>query len=298
MKVFVLFLWLVLAVACNNATLKNIEAENKRLKEELELFKNLENNRQKAMQHADTRMFKLENERDILSVLFDTEDFDVNERAVWTPNFDERLNFPVSYDGFCYTTMDKVLLYNDNFARAIIVFGTYEIMDDGQPNDGHSSAPMLSLAYFTQRGANEWELSTFRKSFVHHGSWGEMGDVEIKQVGKQKFVLDLSWGYSNMGEATSWTSYYSIPNFEVIFGIATAHSFTSFEDDDGKAYDYETRLTVKPSDKEYFDIIAETTGTKPNNKEDEEVVISANNDQLFYYNEQAGVYVEKITYKY
>lgn len=293
----------VIYLSCNSPV-KKLEDENKQLKAELELFKSVENNRQKAIVHADTRTFKIKDERDILSVLFDTEDFDVNGYAVWSPNFAERIDFPISYDGFCYTTVNKVLLYNDEFARAVVVFGTYEITDRGEPVNGHPSAPMLSLAYFTQRGSDEWELTSFKKSFVYHGSWGEMGDVAIKQLGKQKFVLDLSWGYTNMGESVEWTTYYNIPSFDAIFNINTAHSFTGFEENDSTAFSNKVDLIIKPSAKTYFDIVATTIGTKPNNvvKQDDEnsanvevvePVISANNEQTYYYNEQAEVYLIK-----
>ena len=280
-------------IACNSpSSNKNLEKENAQLKSELELYKNIEVNRLKAIQHSATRTFKLEDERYILSVLFDTEEFDIDGRAVWTPNFNESLNFPISYDGFCYTKMDKILLYNDGFSRAIIVFCTYAVLDDGNPDIGRTSSPMLSIAYFTQRDSDKWELSAFKKIFTYHGSWGEIGDIEMKQINKQNFALELAWGYTEMGETLEWTSYYSIPYFMPIFYSITAKSFTGHENGDDKAYSYKVKLTVdSTSDKEYADIIASTSGTKPDETEDK--VVSAYNDQTFYYDEQAGVYVEQ-----
>ena len=286
---FLIFLFLSCA---NSSSNKNLDEENQRLKVELELFKNLENNRQRVVEHSGTRMFNVENEREVVSVLFDTEDFDIYGRAVWTPNFAERLDFPISYDGFCYTKTDKVLFFNDEFQRALVIFGTYEIMDNEEVNTSHVSSPMLSLAYFTQRKNNEWELTAFKKSFVHHGSWGEMGNTEIKQVGKKNFVLDLSWGYNSTGEGKEWTTFYSIPDFNEIFHITTAHTFSGFEENDKNAFANKAKFSILPSDKRFGDILIEITGTKPSDKE--ERIISANEDKVFVYDEQAGVYIVQI----
>lgn len=280
---------LLIGTSCNTSTQK-LKEENQRLKDEIGLFKSLENNRQKAVQHAQTRTFKVEDEREILSILFDTEDFDSEGRAVWTPNFAEQLNFPVSYDGFCYTKFEKVLLYNDEFRRAVVIFGTYEIMDNGEPNNGHVAAPMASIAYFTQRKENGWELTAFKKTFQYYGSWGEMGDIDLKQIGKQAFALDLSSGYSNMGETASYTSFYSIPDFEQLFNINTAYGFEGLGDE-SKAFSNETKIIIKPSSKPYYDIVAVTTGTKQSTKESDRIV-SANSQRTFYFDETYGIYIQ------
>jgi hypothetical protein len=209
----------------------------------------------------DYRNFKTLDHREILQRLFDASIVkkvgdDQVLQATWKPNFAEQLIFPVSEDNLCFTKIEKVLKYKDYRENTVFVFTT-----NSENNDCHACSPLLSIAIFSKNDDNEYNLTTFNKEFVSHGSWGNAGEVELVKLGSSFYCLKLSDYYMSTGISTSSEEYYSLDNFENILNIHTGEDNTAAGVDENESYVFEASVKVVPTNSKYWDILV-TSETK------------------------------------
>lgn len=217
---------------------------------------------------------------------------DVLLQAKWKPNATEKLKIPVSYDGFCYTEIDTVFNFLKNdLEYTLFVFATYERGHDGvEIINCHACAPMLSLATFKKDNNNDWTLLSFKKTFEYHGSWGEIGAIDLVQIGKNKYALALAGGGLAQGYMMSFISYYDIDTYNNVFEITTSEDNGGAEEDVTKTYGYEVDVEFVPSKEEYYQIETTTRGTILSA---DRQVIKADTQQIFSYDKRKKKYIKK-----
>lgn len=116
----------------------------------------------------------------------------------WSPQLGEQANFPVSYDGFCYTRLDTVLYINaGELSYAAALFRTTEFMSENQEMMCRSCSPVLSVATFRQK-EETWHLQDFEQALPYFGVWNERGPVRLVQVSKDAFGLGIKQKLSGM----------------------------------------------------------------------------------------------------
>jgi hypothetical protein len=120
---------------------------------------------------------------------------------------------------------------------------------------------LLSIAIFEKNDDNEFNLKTFKKEFVFHGSWGSAGEVELVKLGSSFYCLNLPNSFLSSGISSSWENYYSIDNFENILHLNTSEDNTAAGVDENEAYVFEASVKVVPSNSKYWDILV-TSETK------------------------------------
>ena len=157
---------------------------------------------------------KLESQK-LLTILFDAKSFNKENEGLWKPNVYEKLNMPISDDGFCHTALDTILYTStESNHNAIVIFKSLEY-NSGIPSTCHACAVMLSIATFTKND-NIWELSQFKKRFKYAGLYGErQGYFEIKRLGKDlnclfhHAAIDGGQGYFS-----GFGYFYSLENYD------------------------------------------------------------------------------------
>ena len=127
--------------------------------------------------------------KNILTALFEAKSFksgneiEWKNEGLWKPNTYERVNMPISDDGFCHTAVDTIL-YTSTFGnkQAIVIFKSRAYSGE-LPSSCHGCPVMLSIATFEKKD-NIWELNQFKKRFKFDGFYGEtQGHFEIINLG-------------------------------------------------------------------------------------------------------------------
>jgi hypothetical protein len=139
----------------------------------------------------------------IISELFDAKFNKQTNEFIWKPNYAERLEFGVSFDGFLYTKIDKYLKYNNNNFSTIVAF-TYVKDENGKYESCHACAPSLSLITFKLYEESEnVELSYFKKFVAKIGSFGELPEVSVLQISEKDYCIKVSNEW--VGHGSSYT---------------------------------------------------------------------------------------------
>lgn len=246
-------------------------------------------------------LFATLDEREILRRLYDDatviRQSDNKLMARWKPNFAERMAFPRGLDdGMCYTEIDKIFRFSKGDSQyALFVFASYEMTSNGTELFGncHACAPMLSVALFTENlNSNKgWSVIRFEKAFRHYGSWGEIGDMRLVQIGRNKFALALDNEEMAQGYEISSTTFYEIDGYTQIFNATTKLNNFGVTEDEDERFGFETRVEILRSGDGYYRIRCTTTGTNYLYKQDKKV--SVEGVKTYVYDEEAGMYMEE-----
>ncbi len=166
----------------------------------------------------------------ILTKLFDNPELDSTGAALWTPNFADRMNLPISFDGKCHTNIDTILYFRDNKENesAAVIFTHYyyvkEYLDSTKICIGgsHFTGVPLGIALFTKQKNNKWEIYYFEKHFSELGYFGtyrtgreDEGKICLRKIGDKWTCLSLRQGIGgSSGYSWGYESLYSIEKFQ------------------------------------------------------------------------------------
>jgi len=230
----------------------------------------------------DVTVFSKLSPSELLNPLFGPKQI-INENvAIWQPNYSEKSIFPLSEDGLCYTSLDTIIYFSTQHeSKALAVFGTIGYWD-GEPDYCRACRPLLSIAVFSTNEDSTWILQRFKKDFVFHGSWGEVGKTEVVAVGKDKFALSLYSGGFAQGFTYFRVDYYDMWNFGWIFGSIVEESNEGYYDKtDPQAFSYTSNIDfIAGGENEYYTIVVNTSGTKPFEGNENEIVPA---NSVIYY---------------
>jgi len=224
----------------------------------------------------------------ILQSLFDASSPNENGWVTWKPNFPEKINFPVSKDGSCYTKMDTILYLNNDWQQiALIVFETFPV-EDGRRTKGS----LISTAVFNKLStATTWQVNCFNKK-LYYDPKSTTGNFELVKLNAMP-----NWGY-----ALAFTSEYTtnkiifrtIQYYDFYYSkeLFSSFVFTSNKEDTDKAkhFGYTAQVKIIPStDWSIFEI--NYKGTDKDYKTNK--IYSVDGSRKFYYDTYARVYVKK-----
>lgn len=209
-----------------------------------------------AVKGQDEKSFTSLDTKTIISRLFDNPTFNSNQEALWKPNYSERINMPVSDDGFCHTVLDTTLYYiTENEKHAVLIFATYEYQN-GERTSCHACFPLLSVATFRQEDNKNWHIEQFKKDFVTLGAWGEMlGQMGIEKLGEDFYCLKVQSAVDgNQGYERGITSFYSLNNYEQLNEVFSFVYYDSNEGamEEGKGTTEETGIRILPTNDVYY----------------------------------------------
>lgn len=217
----------------------------------------------------------------ILSRLFEIKSFSSNKEGLWSPNIYEKINMPVSDDGYCHTSVDTILFNNKE--KAVVIFKSIEY-NNGNPFNCHACAVLLSIATFNKI-ENGWRLVQFKKRFKYAGRYGGyLGFFEIKRFGKNLICLshhdeiDGGQGYNE-----GWEYYYSLEendDYEKVFQYKYYDTNEDAVEKNGFT-DNTTLKIIKTTD--FYNILLTT---KRNGKE-------AIKKKVFEYSNEYNYYIPK-----
>ena len=208
--------------------------------------------------NSDESNFQNLDSKTVLSRLFDNPTFNSKQEALWQPNYSERINMPVSDDGFCHTVLDTALYYTSgNEKQAVLIFATYQYQT-GVRTSCHVCSPLLSIATFRQEDNKGWSIEQFKKEFIGMGAWGDrLGRLGIEKLGDDFYCLKVQSAVDgNQGYERGITSYYSLNSYDRLNEVFSFVYYDSNEGamEDGKGYTEETSLKVMPEEDSYFGI--------------------------------------------
>lgn len=306
--------FLSLVFSCNNSNKSNGNIEKCK-----SWNKNSENTflfRDRQFVAPNSKKFDTLDSKEVLTRLFDNPKFD-SFGAVWKPNYNERMSFPVSFDGNCHTAIDTIMYFNDTRASrcAVIVFATYELgINRLERNEisiagGHFSGASIGVALFYQEKDSSWELYDFSKKIGELGYFGtyrtggeDRGIICLKEIGDKWTCLSLKQGIGgNTGGFEGYETLYFIERFFMntqknsnnniersaerrLTSIFSYNYFESFqypsEDTSGNYRKDADMILVKKSG-DYYDIVMHITYNK------------IQYYVPYYFNEKAGKYIKR-----
>lgn len=191
-----------------------------------------------------------------MSRLFDHPSFNSKQEALWKPNYSERINMPVSDDGFCHTVLDTTLYYTSgNEKQAVLIFATYQYQT-GVRTSCHVCSPLLSIATFRQADNKNWSIEQFKKDFIGMGAWGDrLGRLRIEKLGDDFYCLKVQSAVDgNQGYERGITSYYSLNSYDRLDEVFSFVYYDSNEGalEEGKGFTKETTMKLIPTADSYF----------------------------------------------
>ena len=216
--------------------------------------------------------------------------------ARWKPSLAESLKLPVNMFGECFTQIDTIIRYKDDDGKqyALVAFGSYAMNENNDyESDCFNCAPTLGAASFAYGLLDrpEWTIISFDVSLTEHGLASDMREINLVQIGKSKFAMELPNGYALQGYLGTWLTYYEIGSFDKIFSIITHEDNLGVTDDESKRYNFDVEVKIVPTTDNYFKIVATSSGTQA--AEDWTKIIPAESTRTFYFDDFAGMYVEK-----
>lgn len=220
-----------------------------------------------------------------MPLLFDSVTYNAQKEAIWKPNYTEKINMPVSDDGFCHTEMDTIQYYNSGeIKHAIIIFATYEYVK-GERSSCHACAPKLSIASFSKEMEGHWQIAQFRKDFVSFGAWGKrLGHLGIEKLGEDFYCLKVQSAIDgNQGYESGVTTFYSLNWYEQ---FNEAFSYVYYDSNEGaievgKGFTEKTTMNITPTADFYqIELSIKRTGRNLNEK------------KKFLYSEADGHFVQ------
>lgn len=158
--------------------------------------------------NKDEDIFTNLDSKTILPRLYDSKIMDTTG-ILWKPNYSERNSTIISYDGYCHTSIDTIMYFEDqdNANCAVVIFDNYEYLIDYPDSTGihiggsHFSSLSLGLAVFKKTKENQWENYGFKKHFASLGYFGEyktrgvdQGKICLKKIADNYTCLSLVQG--------------------------------------------------------------------------------------------------------
>ncbi len=165
----------------------------------------------------------------------------------------------------------------------VIFIKSQPIDNAGNIDDCHACGVLIGqVSYKQMNGA--WKIISKQKDFTKIGSYGDAPNItqaKILQISSDKNIFLIHDSYMVMGEASEWEELFlfSKNSWHHIGGIsAIIDNSASMEcnDDNKKCINYEGKVSVIPSNKEYPDILVTKTGTDFNRDKDKAIL--AKND--------------------
>ena len=133
-----------------------------------------------------------------------------NGWCVWKPGTTKEDSMNVSEDGLCHTRIDTILYYTEGGnQKAVALIGTWE-WEGGSPVWCHACNPFLSIAVSEKLPDNRWRIVLFKKNMGAHGTWSELPEFDIVQLGTRFFLAEY-FEYSGQGIDQTWNTYYCLP---------------------------------------------------------------------------------------
>ena len=130
------------------------------------------------------------NTKNILVELFDNSFIDASSAVKWK-SFSGEVN-EKSFDGFCYTTIDSIYTFkNESFNYRIVVLKTSSYSDENLNGLSNAEASTFGIALFSKVNEN-WNLLNFNRSVMFTGSAGDIGNIQILDLGNNLLLLSLS----------------------------------------------------------------------------------------------------------
>jgi hypothetical protein len=184
----------------------------------------------------------------ILNRLFDGAVVQKNE-AIWSPNYYENMNFPISDDGFCHVRIDTILPFMSQTGENVVYIFTYITYSDGIKEACHACRPHIGFALFSKIN-NIWEIVNFKKNVGTFGNYGSVGDFAITKLGTDFYCLKMiDKEDGNGGYFSAATLFFDLSSFNEIF------SFNHFDTNEGAVeigrYTETTSMNVIQSENYY-----------------------------------------------
>ncbi|MFI5185770.1 MAG: hypothetical protein ACHQF0_03550 [Chitinophagales bacterium] len=182
----------------------------------------------------------------ILESLFDASSVDVNGLAAWKPNFSERMYFPVSNDGFCYTKLDTIINFEEaSEQNVLLIFKTY-LIEKGQPTNVFA----MSTAIFNKLSdATRWKVDWFYKEVFYDSGATITGSFKlIKIIGGGNWIDSLNFITERIKNKiiTREEYFYSLYNPARIFSCFTYISNTE-DPDKAKHFGFRANIKIIPT---------------------------------------------------
>ena len=215
-QTIILYLLAILLISCENNHHK-ITHSSKTKNDSIETQQN-------------DKIFKSLDKKEILTRLYDNPIIDTNGIAIWKPNYEESMNYHVSYDGKCHTALDTIMYFVNNRGSkcAVVILATYfycrNYLDTNRIEPGgdcHFCGVPIGMALLSQYPDGSWELYGFEKNFAELGYFGEYktgredaGKICLKEIGDKWTCLSLKQGVGgNSGYLWGYEMLFNIEKF-------------------------------------------------------------------------------------
>ncbi len=241
--------------------------------------------------------FDLNDPITLLSTCFDSDSISPDGDILWAPeSFSDRLDANWSYDGLLHTRVDTVFYYETfGVRRAAVVFETLNYKSAGNLDNCQSCGVDLSVALFNSSAKGErWILERFKKHFTLLGSFGQNGEVNLIQFGRDQWVLGLAMEWSGQGVYTEMCSYFDLENVEKVFNLTLHEDNTSeLGAESEKSFTYDKSMhfvTTVDTETGWWDFEIVSRGTMPDN--DVPRSVPANTVERYAFNWETGTYMK------
>lgn len=162
------------------------------------------------------------NEKQVLSYLYDSSQFDSLENVIWNaPAFDYP-EIPLSCDQHYHTGIDTTIFYlnANNDSTAIVILANYNLQIEQNKltiSGSHFDGLSLGVAIFSKQN-QEWQLVATKKHLTYLGYYGQFrtgredaGCIYLKELGDHWNCLCFRQGIGgSTGEFWGWERLYSI----------------------------------------------------------------------------------------
>jgi hypothetical protein len=213
---------------------------------------------------------------ELLVKLFNAEEIDSLGLGKWTfepsdSNRSEDIEEEIwALENYFYTRVEKTFRFSttDNKRRAIVIFATYRMTNEGKISYGHIDRPLISFASFVMNTDETWTLTRFSRHSLINGTFGRMQEVELKEIGKEKLGLFFTSVYVGSGSVIGTTEIYDSEDFHFIFSYNPLVSHEGFYNFDlnKKENDYRVECEIVyegKSQEEYFPFCLRYSGKFP-----------------------------------
>lgn len=146
-----------------------------------------------------------------------------NDTALWNADL-ESIGMNISDDNYRHTVIDTIFDLGNLY---IILFSTYETMEDGKPQACHPCNADYSVATVSKVD-DHYKINSFKKFLTTKGSMGQGAYVTIVKFksSDQKTLTCLKFedGWIGGGAMMSATEYFNITDFSSLLYIETHNS--------------------------------------------------------------------------
>ncbi len=209
------------------------------------------------------------------------------QKIKWKPYTKEQISS--SLDGFAYTAIDSVILFEkDNKQFLLVVLRTIEIDLESGMDNGLFAPKTLGLALFIEE-KNSWKLINLNRTVARTNCVMDLMPVKLFQISKSDFALSLKFWFTAGGGliAPEYESWFNLSEYEFGQNIFTFYLANSL---DNEKVIEKTIEIKKSADEEFFDFIINTTITSFSNGNQK---IKKLPNERYYFDMLRGVYLLK-----